>query len=79
MTSPWLRVQLKNEFPASEYCGIQQRSLRELIKLGKIRAVRLPGGQLITHKSWLDEYLLQHEIGAKVDRLVDETLRELER
>ena len=76
---PWLRVRVKNKFPATSYSGIGERQLRQLIKTGQLRAVRLaPGGALVIHREWLDNYLLSHEVGAQADQLVSQALRKLE-
>jgi hypothetical protein len=74
---PWLRIRHKNQSPAAIYSKMSERFLRGEIKKKKLRAIRLPGGQLITRKDWIDSYLLKYEIGHDVDRLVDETLRDM--
>jgi len=79
MIGSWLRIRQKGRFPATEYSGIGERQLRDLIKHEKIPAIRLPGGALVVHRQWLDEYLLRHQIGSMADRAVDEVLKELAR
>lgn len=69
----WLKVRA-----AAAYCGIGERTLRTWLKEDGLRSSRVRGAVLIK-REWLDAFIEQHEIdrGNEVDRIVDETLKEM--
>ena len=42
---------------AAFYLGISKNTLRKYTDLGQVRAKRLPGGDRIYKKEWLDEFI----------------------
>ena len=43
--------------PAAAYLGISQNSLRKYTDLGLLKAKRLPGGDRLYRREWLDEFV----------------------
>jgi len=57
--------------------NVSERTVRSWLKAG-LRHSRLPTGTILVKREWRDKFLESHEIRInEVDRLVDETLREL--
>jgi len=66
---------------AARYAGISVRTWRGWLKNG-LRHVRLETGTIPVKYSWIDDYLLQHEVDAdkdkrEIENAVDETLKGL--
>ncbi|MBU2623573.1 MAG: hypothetical protein ABIJ52_03385 [Pseudomonadota bacterium] len=63
--------------PAAGYAGISERTLRDWLKDG-LQHSRLPSGTVLIKFKWIDEYLEGFTANEnRVDRIVNETMKEL--
>ena len=83
MSSP-VRPKLNQRFAdladAASFCGYSRRQLYELVRQGILRAYQ-PAGKLLIDLDELTHFIKNspHDPKTKLDRLVDETLREIVR
>jgi len=62
---------------AAKYAGISERTMRDWLKAG-LKYSRLPSGTVLIKYAWVDEYLETFAANEdQVDKIVNETMRDL--
>ena len=68
----WLKVK-----ESAVYCGLSERTIRELLKQG-LRHSRLDSGTVLIKTEWIDEFFSRFEVREnEADRIVEEVIRGL--
>ena len=63
--------------PYSAYSNLSLRTIEYAISQGKLRAYRVGKKRVLIAREDLDRFIRQREVGAGLDKLVDETVAEV--
>jgi predicted site-specific integrase-resolvase len=70
----WFKVK-----DAAKYAGVSPRTFRNWLKEG-LKHSRLPSGMILIKQSSIDEFLKKYEVNEnRIDQIVDEIMRDLNR